>query len=116
MNKEHIIDAAGQSLGRVASEAAKVLLGKDSTAFAKNVVRDVKVKVINVSKLNTTEKKMKQKTYHFYTGYVGNQKSPTLSQLAAKKGMGEAVRISVKGMLPGNTLRDKRMKNLITVD
>lgn len=109
---EHIIDANGQALGRVASEAATVLMGKDKTDFAKNVVRNVKVKVINASKLNTSEKKLTQKTYHIYTGYVGNQKSPTLAQVIAKKGYGEAIRIAVKGMLPGNTLRDKRLKNL----
>ncbi len=109
---EHIIDAKGQSLGRVASEAAHVLLGKDTVDFAKNVVRKVKVKVINASQLSIDEKKMGQKTYHIYTGYVGNQKSPTLAQVVAKKGYGEAVKIAVKGMLPGNTLRDKRLKNL----
>lgn len=109
---ERIIDAKGQPLGRVASDAASMLLGKDSVDFAKNVVRNIKVKIINASSLSIDEKKMKQKTYHIHTGYVGNAKSPTLAQVVAKKGYGEALRIAVKGMLPGNTLRDKRLKNL----
>lgn len=109
---ERIIDAKGQPLGRVASDAASILLGKDSVDFAKNVVRNIKVKIINASQLSIDEKKMKQKTYHIHTGYVGNAKSPTLAQVVAKKGYGEALRIAVKGMLPGNTLRDKRLKNL----
>ncbi len=110
--EQHTIDATGKSLGRVASEAASILLGKDSVDFAKNVVRNVKVKVLNASKISIDEKKMDQKTYHIYTGYVGNAKSPTLAQVVAKKGYGEALKIAVKGMLPGNTLRDKRLKNL----
>ncbi len=110
--EQHIIDAKGQALGRVASEAASTLLGKDSVDFAKNVVRNIKVKIINASQLSLDEKKMEQKHYHIHTGYVGNAKSPTLAQVVAKKGYGEAVRIAVKGMLPGNTLRDKRLKNL----
>ena len=110
--EQYIIDAKGQSLGRVASEAASVLLGKDSTDFAKNVVRNIKVKVVNASQISIDEKKMGQKTYHIHTGYVGNAKSPTLAMVVAKKGFGEAIKIAVKGMLPGNTLRDKRLKNL----
>lgn len=110
--EQHIIDAKGQSLGRVASEAASTLLGKDSVNFAKNVVRNIKVKVINASQISLDEKKMDQKHYHIHTGYVGNAKSPTLAMVVAKKGYGEAIRIAVKGMLPTNTLRDKRLKNL----
>ncbi len=110
--EQHIIDATGKSLGRVATEASSILLGKDSVDFAKNVVRNVKVKITNASKLSIDEKKMKQKHYHIHTGYVGNAKSPTLAMVVAKKGYGEAIKIAVKGMLPGNTLRDKRLKNL----
>lgn len=109
---EYTIDAKGKSLGRVASDVAVILMGKDSVDFAKNVVRDVKVKVTNAAQLDVTEKKMDEKHYHIHTGYVGNAKSPTLAQVVAKKGYGEAIRIAVKGMLPGNTLRDKRLKNL----
>lgn len=110
--EQHVIDAKGQSFGRVASEAASILLGKDSVDFAKNVVRNVKVKVINASQISIDEKKMLQKHYHIHTGYVGNAKSPSLAQVVAKKGYGEAIKIAVKGMLPTNTLRDKRLKNL----
>ena len=110
---EHTIDAKGKALGRVASEAARVLLGKDSAAVRKNVVAGVTVRVINASGLNLTDKKKVQMTYHSHSGYPGSDRADMLKDVIAKKGYGEAVKRAVKGMLPGNTLRDKRMKNLI---
>lgn len=110
---EHVIDAAGKSLGRVASEAAKILLGKDTTTVKKNAVADVTVRVTQAGKLEISDKKMIQKTYHSHSGYPGSGRDRMLKDIIAIKGYSEALKRAVKGMLPGNTLRDKRMKNLI---
>lgn len=112
-NTEHIIDAAGKSIGRVATEAAAVLNGKDSTSFAKNVVRDIKVRVKNAAALAVTDRKAKDTVFHRHTGYLGNAKKPTLRQIIDTKGKGAALVHAVSGMLPKNTLREKRLKNLI---
>ena len=113
---EHVIDAKGRTLGRVASEVATILLGKNTTTVAKNVVANVTVRVKNASALSIAEKKMKQKKYHSHSGYLGNARSLTLRHIIEKKGHGEALTRAVKGMLPTNTLRDKRLKHLIIED
>ena len=109
---EHKIDAKGRSLGRVASEVATLLLGKNSAAVKKNAVAEVSVHVVNASGLVITDKKKVQMTYHSHSGYPGSDRADMLKDVITKKGYGEAIRRAVKGMLPGNTLRDKRMKNL----
>jgi large subunit ribosomal protein L13 len=113
MENTHTIDASGKSLGRVASEAAKILLGKDTTTVKKNAVADVTVRITNASALKIAEKKMTQKTYHSHSGYPGSDRQRMLKDIVSLKGYGEALKRAVKGMLPGNTLRDKRMKHLV---
>jgi large subunit ribosomal protein L13 len=113
---EHIIDAKGQSLGRVASEAAKILLAKNTTTVKKNVVTAATVLVQHVNELNISEKKLVQMTYHSLSGYPGGDRTLSLRHIITTKGHGEALKRAVKGMLPGNTLRDKRMKHLIIED
>ena len=75
---EHIIDATGKKLGRVASEAAKILLGKDTTTMKKNAVLNVTVRVKNSSALDITEKKKTEKTYHSHSGYLGSDRALSL--------------------------------------
>jgi large subunit ribosomal protein L13 len=112
--QQHTIDAKGKALGRVASEAATILLGKTTPAdVKKNAVAKVTVKVINASGLSISDKKKVQMTYHRHSGYPGSDRADMLKDIIAKKGHGEAIRRAVKGMLPPNTLRDKRMKNLL---
>jgi large subunit ribosomal protein L13 len=113
---EYTIDAKGKALGRVASEAASVLLAKNTTSGAKNVVANVIVRVTNASGLAISEKKMLQKTYHSHSGYLGSDRALTLRHIIDKKGHKEALTRAVKGMLPTNTLRDKRLKHLIIED
>lgn len=110
---EHVIDAQGKSLGRVASEAAKILLAKNTTTVKKNAVADVKVKIVNASGLTIADDKMNQKYYHSHSGYPGSDKKLFLKDAITKKGHADVLKRAVKGMLPGNTLRDKRMLNLI---
>mgnify|MGYP001593399642 FL=1 len=110
---EYTIDATGKALGRVASEAAKILLAKNTTTIKKNVVANVTVRVKNVSALNISEKKRMEKAYHAHSGYPGSDRSISLAHIIATKGAREALRRAVSGMLPKNTLREKRLKQLI---
>jgi large subunit ribosomal protein L13 len=109
----HTIDATGKHLGRVASEVAYLLLGKDRTDAVRNVAAPVRVEVQNVSKLAITEKKRAQKEYDRYTGYPGGRRVLNMEKLIEKKGYTEVFRKAVYGMLPNNKLRAVRMKKLI---
>ena len=110
---ETVIDAQGKTLGRVASAAAKALLGKHSADFAKNVAANVTVKVINASKIAVSGSKATQKTYIRYSGYPGGQKEERYDMLAKRRGHKEIIHRAVRGMLPHNRLEKLRMKHLI---
>ena len=107
------IDAKDKTLGRVASAAAKALLGKHAADFAKNLVADVKVVVTNVEGMKISGDKAQQKEYLRYSGYPGGQKGETYAQLTARRGNREALRRAVLGMLPKNRLQTPRIKNLV---
>jgi large subunit ribosomal protein L13 len=107
------IDATGKKIGRIATEAVSVLLGKNHANFVKNVAVNVKVSITNASKMSITEKKKNSKIYTKYSGYPAGLKRESLNNLIDKKGYGEALRKAVYGMLPSNKLRAKRMKNLV---
>ncbi len=109
--KEHIIDASGKRLGRVATEAASVLLGKNTTHFAKNVVEPVTVKITNSHLLDINEKRGKTE-FQNYSGYPGGRRVETLEHLAKRLGYSAVVRRVVSGMLPKNKLHKLRMHNL----
>lgn len=112
----YTIDAAGQSLGRVASEAASVLLGKKSANYVQNAVLPVEVEIVNAGQLAMTEKRIKGKEYTHYTGYPGGLRITPLARLLATKGVSEALRKAVDGMIPRNKLRKERMKRLTITD
>jgi len=109
--KTYTIDAQQKKLGRIASEAAKILMGKTSVDYAPNKVADVKVLVVNASKLDIDAKKKGEKEYNRYSGFPGGLFTTTLGAMIEKKGYGEAVRIAVEGMLPKNKLQAKMIKN-----
>lgn len=109
------IDAKNKTLGRVASEAAKVILGKHKTTFVKHQIVGEEVKVVNASKVAVTGAKHKDKLYIRYSGYPGGQKKESYGMLVARRGYGEAVRRAVLGMLPKNRLQARRIK-LLTVE
>ncbi|MBL4644775.1 MAG: uL13 family ribosomal protein [Candidatus Pacebacteria bacterium] len=111
--REHTIDATGEKLGRFASSIAHIILGKDQTDFAKNVVAPVNVTVENVDALDISNKKKDTKIYDHYSGFHGGRKEYSLQELIAKKGVGEALKVAVFNMLPNNRLRKARMKNLV---
>jgi large subunit ribosomal protein L13 len=107
----YTINAAGKTLGRVASEAAKALMGKMDADYTPNKRSDVKVTIENAGKLYTREKKRQQKIYTTYSGYPGGLKKESLANMNARK-PGEALRIAIQRMLPRNTMLTARMKNL----
>lgn len=113
--KEYIIDAEGKRLGIVATEAASVLLGKNTTHFAKNVVEDVTVKVVNASKLDISEKRSKD-IFQTFSGYPSGLKKETLGHLATRRGYGEVLKRVIGGMLPKNRLHTKRLQNLVVTE
>ena len=111
---KYTIDAENKKLGRVAAQAAVLLMGKNKTDFARNVVPDTTVEVKNLSKLSITDKKRLSTTYKRYSGYPGGLKVETLSNLTKRRGYGEMFRQTVYGMLPKNKLRQKMLNNLTT--
>lgn len=111
-NKTYTINASGRTLGRVASEAAKALMGKTDADFTPHVRSDVKVTIENAGKLRMSEKKRRRKVYTRYSGYPGGLKTESLAQLLSRRGRAEAIRRAVKGMLPRNTMLVARLKNL----
>lgn len=113
--KKYNIDATGRTLGRVASEVATILIGKNSPEFVKYRILPVQVIVENAKKLLILERRMK-KTYVHYTGYPGGLRTTTMKSLIEKKGIDEVFRRAVYGMIPHNRLRKERMKNLIIND
>ncbi|HEU4677703.1 MAG TPA: uL13 family ribosomal protein [Candidatus Paceibacterota bacterium] len=109
--KEYTIDAEGKRLGRVATEAASVLLGKNTTHFTKHTVEPVVVKIVNASKLDISDKRATEE-FQSYSGFPGGRRVETLGHLATRLGYGEVVRRVVAGMLPKNKLHTPRMHNL----
>ncbi len=106
------IDATKKSLGRVASEAAKVILGKHKATFVRNAVIGEEVKIVNASKISISGAKKEDKQYVRYSGYPGGQKFENYAMLTARRGHAEAIRRAVLGMLPKNKLQSKRIKLL----
>lgn len=113
---KHTIDAKGKKPGRLATEIAVLLMGKNRTDFVKNAIPDVEVEITSASEMSLDQKKMDQKTYKSYSGYPGGLKISTMKHVVEKKGAKEVLRNAVSGMLPKNRLRARMMKNLIIKD
>lgn len=113
MKKEYTIDAKGKSLGRVASEAAAILRGKNSPDFMPNIAPNIKLTITNGDKFRVTGKKMKQKRYMRHSTYPGNLKILRMEEVVDKKGKEYLLKKAVDGMLPKNKLRKIMIKNLV---
>lgn len=111
-NKKIIIDAAGRSIGRVATEAAIALRGKDKPDFERHILSNAVVVIENASKVKITGDKLASQIHARYTGYPGGLKHLSLEQVIAKKGYAEPLRLAIYGMLPANKLRSRMMTNL----
>ena len=101
--KWYVVDATGYTLGRLASEVAKVLRGKNKPQFTPHVDTGDYVIVVNADKVKVTGKKMDQKIYYNHSDYVGGMKETTLREMMAKKPE-KVVELAVKGMLPKGPL------------
>ena len=99
----YVVDAEGKTLGRLAVELARRLRGKHKPVYTPHVDTGDYIVVINAEKVAVTGKKLQDKMYHRFTGYVGNLKSESLAQ-ALERHPERVLEIAVKGMLPKNTL------------
>ena len=109
--KWYVVDAEGQTLGRLSAEIAKVLRGKNKPVFTPHVDTGDYVIVVNAEKIKVTGKKLDQKIYYHHSDYVGGMKETTLKEMMAKKP--EAViELAVKGMLPKGPLGRAMIKKL----
>ena len=100
--KWYVVDAEGQTLGRLAAEVAKVLRGKNKPEFTPHIDTGDNVIVINAEKIKVTGKKLDQKVYYHHSDYVGGMKETTLREMMAKKPE-QVIELAVKGMLPNFT-------------
>jgi large subunit ribosomal protein L13 len=101
--KWYVVDATGYTLGRLSSEIAKVLRGKNKPIYTPSIDTGDYVIVINAEKIKVTGKKLDQKIYYHHSDYVGGMKEQTLREKLAKKPE-TVIELAVKGMLPKGPL------------
>jgi len=101
--KWYVVDATGYTLGRLASEVAKVLRGKNKAIFTPHIDTGDYVIIVNADKIQVSGKKLDQKIYYHHSEYVGGMKETTLREMMAKKPE-KVVELAVKGMLPKGPL------------
>ncbi len=101
--KWYVVDAEGQTLGRLSSEIAKILRGKNKPEFTPHIDTGDYVIVVNAEKVKVTGKKLDQKIYYHHSDYVGGMKETTLKELLAKHPE-RVITFAVKGMLPKGPL------------
>jgi len=109
--KWYVVDAEGQTLGRLASEVAKVLRGKNKPIFTPHIDCGDYVIIINADKVVVSGKKLDQKIYYHHSDYVGGMKETTLREKLNKKPE-EVLELAVKGMLPKGPLGRQMYKKL----
>ncbi len=109
--KWYVVDAEGMTLGRLASEVAKVLRGKNKPIFTPHMDTGDYVIVVNAEKVKVTGKKLDQKVYYHHSGYVGGLKETTLKEKLAKKPE-QVIELAVKGMLPKGPLGRQMYRKL----
>ena len=109
--KWYVVDATGHTLGRLASEVAKVLRGKNKPIFTPHMDTGDYVIIVNADKIKVTGKKLEQKVYYRHSAYVGGMKETTLKEMLAKKPE-RVIELAVKGMLPKGPLGRSMIKKL----
>ena len=109
--KWYVVDAAGCTLGRLTSEVAKILRGKNKPEFTPHVDTGDYVIIVNADQVKVTGKKLDQKMYYHHSDYVGGMKETTLREMMAKKPE-KVVKLAVKGMLPKGALGKDMLKKL----
>ena len=109
--KWYVIDAEGMTLGRLASETAKILRGKNKPIFTPHIDTGDYVIIVNAEKIKVSGKKLDQKIYYHHSAYVGGMKETTLRVMLDKKPE-KVVELAVKGMLPKGPLGRQMYKKL----
>lgn len=109
--KWYVVDATGYTLGRLSSEIAKVLRGKNKAVFTPHIDTGDYVIVVNAEKVKVTGKKLQQKVYYNHSDYVGGMRETTLAELLAKKPE-KVIELAVKGMLPKGPMGRDMIKKL----
>lgn len=112
----YTIDAKGKKLGRVAAQAASLLMGKNRADFVRHRAPAVRVVITNASKLSLTEKKKEVTVYKRYSGYQGGLRIENLTKLSERRGFAEGLKRAIKGMIPDNKLRPGMLKRLTITD
>jgi len=107
----HLVDATDQVLGKLATEVAKLLMGKHKPIFSRHMDTGDNVVVINASKIKVTGNKEKQKLYYRHSGYPGGLKSVSLEKMMQEHPE-RVIEFAVKGMIPHNRLGDQIIKKL----
>ena len=109
--KWYVIDATDIPMGRLASQVASILRGKNKPTFTPHVDTGDYVIVINSDKVKLTGKKLEQKMYRHHTGYIGNFKEESYAKLMSERS-DFAIELAVKGMLPKTNLAKEMLKRL----
>jgi large subunit ribosomal protein L13 len=107
----HLVDVEGKVLGRVATGIAMKLMGKDKVNYSQNIDSGDYVVVINAKKVKVTGRKERQKVYRSHSGYPGGFKEVSYTKMLNENPT-RIIQLAVKGMLPDNRLKDKRMARL----
>lgn len=108
----HTIDATGKISGRLATEIARLIIGKHKPSYQPNKDEGDFVEVTNVDKMIFTGKKLEQKTYKHHSGFLGGLKTKTIKEFLSQKPE-KILTQAVSGMLPKNKLRVSRLKRLL---
>ena len=111
VRKWYIIDAEGKPLGRVATEAAKLLRGKHKPTFTPNLDVGDHVIIVNCDKVKLTGNKLNDKIYRHHSGYIGGMKEVTAKVMMENKPE-KVMMLAIKGMLPHNTLGRQQLKKV----
>ncbi len=109
--KWYVVDATGYTLGRLSSEVAKILRGKNKPIFTPHMDCGDYVIIVNASRVKVTGRKLDQKIYYHHSEYVGGMKETTLREMMAKKPE-KVIELAVRGMLPKGPLGRSMMKKL----
>ncbi len=109
--KWYVVDATGHTLGRLCSEIASILRGKNKPTYTPSIDTGDYVVVVNADKIKVTGKKLQQKVYYHHSDYVGGMKEQTLAEKLAKKPE-QVIELAVKGMLPKGPLGRQMIKKL----
>src|ERR1035437_8728392 len=110
--KIYTIDADGQKMGRIATKATALLIGKNLVEYAKNKVFNVQVIIENAGKLDIFEGKLKT-VYKKYSGFPGGLYEKSMEQMIDKKGKAGLLKLAISGMIPRNKLKSRIIRNLV---